>query len=90
LLEDFGVPFIQEFNVNLSKKRDLFDFYIPSRNLLIECDSKYWHTLPHSAKRDAEKTAKAIAIGYAVVRLNEETITSSLFREYLCQVVMKT
>lgn len=57
----------------------MFDFYVPSLNLLIECDGDYWHSRPNAKKRDAIKNARARQAGYDVVRFSESVILSESF-----------
>lgn len=76
LLEQSGLEFSPEFNIN---QRDVFDFYVPSLNLLIECDGDYWHSRPNAKKRDAIKNARARQAGYDVVRFSESVILSESF-----------
>jgi len=84
LLESSGLGFVAEFNVG---GRDVFDFYVPARNLLIECDGTYWHSLPGVEKRDALKTARAQKAGYAVVRFGEDLIQSPSFSDHLSRAL---
>jgi very-short-patch-repair endonuclease len=50
------------------------DIYVPSRNLVIECDGEYWHrnTREQDATRDLYMTDR----GYTVLRLAEKDIRS--------------
>lgn len=52
----------------------LVDFYLPDRNLVIECDGKYWHSLPEVAKRDRKKNYWLHKNGYKYLRLGEDAI----------------
>jgi very-short-patch-repair endonuclease len=52
------------------------DFLIPSKNLIIECDGKYWHEMPGRAEHDELRDRKLRGLGYTVVRLSEESINS--------------
>lgn len=50
------------------------DFYLPQRNLVIECDGDYWHSLPKVQNRDKRKDAWMKKHGYIMVRLQEQAI----------------
>jgi very-short-patch-repair endonuclease len=50
------------------------DFYLPARNLVIECDGTYWHSKPGAAEKDAKRDVRLQASGYRVVRLPEGDI----------------
>lgn len=52
----------------------LVDFYLPTRNLVLECDGKYWHSLPASIKRDKQKNGWLKKHGYQILRLGEDSI----------------
>jgi len=52
----------------------LVDFYLPARNLVIECDGKYWHSRPEVVRRDAQKNGWLSKHGYALLRLGEDAI----------------
>lgn len=58
--------------------RFIVDIYVPSRNLIIECDGAYWHSLPRIIGRDVERDAFLRASGYKVLRLPECDIKSGL------------
>lgn len=45
------------------------DFYIPDKNLIVECDGDYWHSLPGMPEKDARKDAFLTGKGYKIVRL---------------------
>lgn len=47
------------------------DFYVPSVNLVIEFDGKYWHSLPAMIKRDKRKDEYLLAQGYRISRVQE-------------------
>lgn len=59
------------------------DAYIPSLNLVIECDGSYWHSLDKNMKRDKAKNAYLAKCGYGMVRLNEPDIRNNKFVQIL-------
>ena len=56
----------------------LCDFYLPSRNLLVECDGAHWHNTPQAIARDGTKDAYLINRGYSVLRFTENQIKADL------------
>ena len=63
------------------------DFLIPDRNLILECDGEYWHSRPGRKEYDARRDARLEAIGYRVLRLPEENITSGACEQTLRAVM---
>ena len=54
----------------------LVDFYLPAKQLIVECDGSYWHSLPNVKERDARRDEWLRALGYTVLRLPEPDIRS--------------
>ena len=50
------------------------DIYVPSKNLVIECDGEWWHSCPEQIKRDRVRDAYLKKRGYQVLRLPERVI----------------
>ena len=63
--------------------RFLVDAWIPSLNLIIEADGKYWHDMEKVQKKDKAENAYLTKCGYKLLRLSEEEINSGKFRERL-------
>lgn len=55
------------------------DFYIPDRNLVIEADGDYWHSLDKNKKKDKAKSAYLLKCGYNLLRLTETEINNNNF-----------
>ena len=70
LLDRLGVEY--QMHHKIGKYR--VDFYVPSRNLVIEVDHPYWHGLPEIAKRDAQRDDVLSRIGYAIRRVNANNV----------------
>lgn len=51
LLDDLNIAYIKEFQLGPY----LFDCFIPSHDLLIECNGDYWHNLSKNSARDKAK-----------------------------------
>lgn len=56
----------------------LVDAYIPSLNLIIECDGEYWHSFEASKKKDKAENAYLKACGYQLVRWNGKDINKNV------------
>lgn len=53
------------------------DFFIPQWNLVVECDGRYWHSLPEVQARDSVRDAFMRDRGYTVLRLGEKDIRAN-------------
>lgn len=69
-LEKLKEPFKQEIRFG----RFRADFYLPNRNLIIECDGSYWHRDIKIKERDKRKDKFLQALGYKIIRFSEESI----------------
>ena len=78
VLDGLGIKYIAQKRIN---NKFLVDFYIPSKNLIIEADGEYWHNLPKTIKKDRAENAYLIACGYNLLRLTEEEINNKTFIE---------
>ena len=61
----------------------IVDAYIPSLNLIIEADGKYWHSLDRVVKKDKAENAYLTKCGFKIIRLNEEEIMNKNFTRIL-------
>lgn len=75
-LKQKGILFEQQKNVG---GRWVVDAYIPSLNIVIECDGKYWHSLTEVQKRDVRKSAFLSQNGYQLLRFTEKEINDGSF-----------
>lgn len=84
LLSALGITFEPQYRIG----RFVVDFYVPTSNLVIECDGTYWHSRPGDAERDARRDAWLSQHGYRVCRLKEIEIgtlsTSELAERLAC------
>lgn len=53
------------------------DFAFPEHRVIVECDGKYWHSLPDRMEKDRSKDAYLIRHKWLVVRLTEDEINAS-------------
>ena len=71
----------------------IYDFYFPDRNVLVEIDGTYWHSLPRMVKRDAEKNGFGITNGFNIIHVSEALIKRlgfSACAELLCVELAST
>lgn len=73
-----GVIFEKQKLIN---DKFLVDAYIPSLNLVIEADGKYWHNLDRVVKKDKAENAYLKKCGFNLLRLSEEEIKTGKFKE---------
>lgn len=67
-LQKLKEPFKQEMKIG----RYHADFYLPNRNLIIECDGEYWHR--NKTEHDKKRDQVLKDLGYKILRLSEENI----------------
>lgn len=65
-LEKLNEPFQQEMKIGKFRA----DFYLPKRNLVIECDGEYWHMDQKARLRDQRKDKLMGKLGYSILRLS--------------------
>ena len=65
-----NISFIAEYSIG---PYDV-DFYVPSRNLIIEADGTYWHSRPETIERDAKRDTYLKGLGYVIFRIPQETL----------------
>lgn len=74
-LEKINEPFQQEMRVGKFRA----DFYLPKRNLVIECDGEFWHMTEEIKLRDQRKDRFLAKLGYNILRLRGQDIVNSGF-----------
>lgn len=62
-------------------RRDLVDFYVPSRNLVIEVDGVFWHRYPKKRAIDARKARELEARGIGLVRVDDTDLVDYSAKE---------
>ena len=73
-LKDLGIEYFAHSNFNQIKHKYQCDIFIPSMNLVIECDGDYWHSYPTGTEIDHIRTKELIEKGFKVLRLWEREI----------------
>lgn len=70
LLNKLGIEYIfQKRIINY-----MVDFYIPNKNLIIECDGNYWHNYPTGLEKDRIRDERLKLKGYQIIRFWESEI----------------
>lgn len=94
ILDVCDIDYIQSYSVKYGNSYKVYDFYIPSKNLLIEVDGTYWHaknikrkdmneTQLHNRKNDIVKNRLAKKNGYKLIRLWSDEVTTTKVMEIL-------
>ena len=73
----------QYMNINHGYQCDIF---IPSKNLVIECDGNYWHSYPTGKEIDYIRTKELIEKGFKVLRLWEIDIKKMTLNNFKQQI----
>lgn len=63
------------------------DFYLPTLNLVVECDGAYWHSRPDVKKADVRRNKGLRQMGLRVLRLSDKDIRSGKARAKLDQIL---
>jgi very-short-patch-repair endonuclease len=84
-LETLGIDYLKHKYMNIAHSYQC-DIFIPSLNLVIECDGNYWHKYPTRRDIDNIRTDELIKHGFKVLRLWEIDIINmdlNKFKELL-------
>lgn len=80
-LERLKIEYYQHKYMNI-KHAYQCDFFIPSMNLVIECDGVYWHKYPTRRDIDNIRTDELLKKGFRVLRLWEFEIKPMTIKEF--------
>jgi very-short-patch-repair endonuclease len=94
ILQKLNIQYIQSYTLPYKKSYKVYDFYIPSKNLLVEIDGIYWHAKnikksdmnevqKHNKNNDLLKNKLAKTNGYNLFRLWSDEITYENVMEML-------
>ncbi len=72
-LKELGIKFHKHYIINIKHKYQC-DIFIPSMNLVIECDGTYWHNYPRGLERDIIRNKEMWDKGIRVLRFWENEI----------------
>jgi G:T-mismatch repair DNA endonuclease (very short patch repair protein) len=64
LLDALGVAYVAQKIIH----GFIVDFFLPSKNLIVEVDGEYWHGYPNGLEKDRVRDEKLVTLGYKVVR----------------------
>lgn len=95
-LKQLNIEFILHKNIKEIKHNYQCDIFIPSMNLVIECDGDYWHgninnprfkilnkSQINTKERDNIRTKELIEKGFRVLRLWESDIEKMNFKDFI-------
>ena len=89
-LDVLGVPYVKHepFHVIGVKRAAVHkvDLYLPTLNLVIECDGERWHSLPEAVKRDTDWD-EIISKKCDVLRLNGTDIINGVYEGIIDSVM---
>ena len=85
-LKELNLEFIAHKYMKI-KHKYLCDLFIPSLNLVIECDGNYWHKYPIGREIDKIRTEEMIEQGFKVLRLWESDINKMNINEFKNKIV---
>jgi very-short-patch-repair endonuclease len=74
IISDANLSYIKQWKYDLG----IADFFLPEKNIVLEVDGTYWHSLPKRIERDKIHTEFLISRGYNVVRISESEINNDI------------
>lgn len=80
-LKELGIEFFTHQYINIEHGYQC-DIFIPSLNMVIECDGVYWHKYPTGREIDHIRTKELIEKGFKVLRLWEINIVQMSLEEF--------
>ena len=73
-LSELKIDYFAHHNFNNIQHKYQCDIWIPSMNLVLECDGDYWHSYPIGTEIDHIRTQELKEKGFKVLRLWEREI----------------
>lgn len=73
-LESVGVDFVHQYYVKDIEHSYMADFFVKDKNLIIEVDGIYWHSLDGRKEMDDIRTKEMEDCGYSVLRFSDKDI----------------
>jgi len=80
-LNELDIVFIKQKHMDILHSY-CCDIFIPSKNLVIECDGEHWHNFPLGKEVDHIRTKELLDKGFKVLRLWEREIRSITIEEF--------
>lgn len=73
-----NLRYIPQYELLTKSNAWLYDFYIPSLNLILEIDGEYWHSSRKQINRDILKENEALTQGFKFLRISDENLNFNL------------
>lgn len=80
-LTKIGIEFEEQYKIG----RYFVDFYIPSHNILIECDGNYWHDIKEN-KEKRIKRDRILSSDFMLYRIGQDDILSDKLESELIEI----
>lgn len=78
-----GINYEQQYILNTEVGSWLFDFYLPSTNMLVEIDGEYWHSSKYQINRDILKEKTALEHNFCFVRISSKNLDFDIIHKPL-------
>lgn len=85
MLDAYGIKYVKQKFISDIEHSYLCDIYIPTLNIVIECDGDYFHRFTSKLERDKLRNVELRDRGYILLRFWETTIRKH--PEYICQTI---
>ncbi len=89
-LKQLGIEFYTHQYIKEIEHAYQCDIFIPSKNLIIECDGNYWHNYPLGNEVDILRNQELIDAGYRILRFWESEIKYITLPEFERKVIQVT
>ena len=86
-LKELGIEFFTHEYIKEIRHSYQCDIFIPSLNMVIECDGDYWHKYPTGTELDHIRTKELIEKGFKVLRLWEREINKMSVEDFKNRIV---
>ena len=84
-LQENGFEYSKQFFPKIPKPYPA-DFFLPSENIIIEVDGKYWHNYPHGKEIDHKRNEMLKNAGYKVLRFWEGEFNKEIVLQRIKEV----
>ena len=82
-LDNLGIEYYTHKHLKEIEHAYQCDIFIPSMNMVVECDGNYWHNYPTGNDIDHIRTKELIEKGFKVLRLWEHEINGMNIHNFL-------
>lgn len=87
MLDAYGIKYVKHKWITDIEHTYICDIYIPTLNIIVECDGDYFHRFTSKSDRDKLRNIEIRDKGYILLRFWETTIRKH--PEYICQTIEK-